>query len=231
MTTATTDVTDGIAPMRPQRKDAARNRELLIAAAREVFARRGVEASLDDVAKHARLGVGTAYRHFANKYQLLTALLSQTIDELVAEAERAARIDDPWQALVAFLEAALKVQARDRGLREVLMGVHEPEMLEQLQQRISDPLNEIVHRARRAKVVRRDLEVSDVGMMMAMLCTVTDLAGDTDPDLWRRYLTLALDGIRPGGSKLPVKALDEAALRKAVATHKQAIARSLRSNS
>jgi AcrR family transcriptional regulator len=218
MTQATTP---DVAPARPLRKDAARNRELLIAAAREVFARRGIEASLDDVARHAGLGVGTAYRHFTNKYELLSALMSQTIDQIVAEAEQAARMDDPWQGLVSFLEATVGVQARDRGLREVMMGVHDPEQLEQVQERMSTPLNEIVRRAKRAGVVRRDLEQSDLGIIIAMLCSVTEIAGDTEPELWRRYLTLALDGIKPGGSKLPVKALDEASMRKAFTTHKQ----------
>src|ERR1700761_5574319 len=95
---------DQIAPARPLRKDAARNRELLIEAAREVFARRGLEASLDDVAHHAGLGVGTAYRHFANKYELATALMQQTIDTIVASAEQALQADDPWVGLTDFLE-------------------------------------------------------------------------------------------------------------------------------
>lgn len=227
MTTATTAAQHGVAPAssaRPQRKDAARNRELLIDAAREVFARRGIEASLDDVAKHAGVGVGTAYRHFANKFELIKALMSQTIDEVVDRAERAAQLEDPWEALVAFFEAALAMQARDRGLREVLMGVHDPEMLERVQQRMSQPINDVVRRARRANVIRRDIEVSDVGMMIAMLCTVAEISGDANPELWRRYLTLALDSLKPGGSRLPVKALDEQAMREAMATHKQGCA-------
>lgn len=210
------------APARPLRKDAVRNRELLIAAAREVFARRGIEASLDDVARQAGLGVGTAYRHFANKHELLSAMMTETINQIIEDAERAASMDDPWQGLVSFFESMVATQARDRGLREVLMGIHDPEQLEQVQQRMSPPLNEIVRRAKRAGAIRRDLEPSDVGMIVAMLCTVTEIAGDTEPDLWRRFLALALDGMKPGGSKLPIKALDEATMRKAFATHKQA---------
>lgn len=214
-----------VAPARPRRKDAARNRELLVDAAREVFARRGVEASLDDVAKHAGLGVGTAYRHFANKHELLQALMSQTIDQVIEAAERAAAMADPWQALVAFLEAMLEVQARDRGLREVLMGVHDPDSLDRVHDRLSPLLNDIVRRARRAKVVRNDLAASDLGMMITMLCAVAEVAGDADPELWRRYLAMSLDGIKPGGSRLPVKALDDETLRRAMATHKQSLAR------
>ena len=91
------------------RKDAARNRGLLIDAAREVFAQRGLEASLDDVAHRAGLGVGTAYRHFANKYELAGAILQHAVDEIVAHAEHALTVEDPWQALVGVNLWALTV--------------------------------------------------------------------------------------------------------------------------
>src|ERR671937_1450248 len=91
---------------RPLRKDAARNRALLVQAAREVFAERGLEASLDDVAHHAGLGVGTAYRHFANKYELAQAILAESVDEVVELAERAATSDHPWAGSVAFVDRA-----------------------------------------------------------------------------------------------------------------------------
>ena len=226
MSQATEPVAGAVAPARPLRKDAVRNRELLIAAAREVFARRGSEASLDDVARHAGLGVGTAYRHFANKHELLTAMMADILDGMVLELERAALIDDPWQALVAFLEAALAVQARDRGLREVMLGVYDPDEMERVHERLSPPLNDIVGRARAAGVVREDLQPTDVGMIIAMLCAVTEVAGEADPELWRRYLAMTLDGIRPGGSTLPVPALDEQVMRTAMATHKQSVVRS-----
>jgi AcrR family transcriptional regulator len=213
-------VADDIAPARPLRKDAVRNRELLIAAARDVFGRRGIEASLDDVAQRAGLGVGTAYRHFANKYELLTALMAQTIDEIVEQAELAAKIEDPWQALVTFFEAALGVQAKDRGLREVMMGLHDPSHFDQVQDRFLVPINQIVRRAKRAHVVRRDLETSDVGMIIAMLCAVADISSDSEPELWRRYLAVCLEGLKPDTPRLPVAALDEAQMRKAMANHK-----------
>ena len=146
--------TEPLTTSRPMRKDAARNRELLIAAAREVFAKRGLEASLDEVARHAGVGVGTAYRHFANKYELLSALMTQAVDEMVADAERALAEDDPWQGLVLFLESALAVQSEDRGLREALMGVHDPQKLEQIHDRLVGPISEILLRAQRAGVVR-----------------------------------------------------------------------------
>jgi AcrR family transcriptional regulator len=210
------------ATSRRLRKDAARNRELLIEAAREVFARRGLEASLDDVAHHAGLGVGTAYRHFANKYELATALMQQAIDRVVSSAEQALLVEDPWQGLVSFLEATLAVQSADRGLREVLMGVHDPAKMEQIHDRLAGPTAELISRAQRAGAIRADADTTDLGFIVGMVCTVADMAGDSSPELWRRYLTLCLDGLRPGGTPFPTKALSERQYRAALAVHKGA---------
>src|SRR3954451_15728355 len=94
------------AAARPMRKDAARNRALLVQAGREVFAERGLDASLDDVAQRAGLGVGTAYRHFANKHELAQAIFTEAIDELIAEAKAAAAMPDAWAGIVRFIEQA-----------------------------------------------------------------------------------------------------------------------------
>jgi AcrR family transcriptional regulator len=213
-----------VAPSRPQRKDAARNRELLIDAAREVFARRGIEASLDDVARHAGVGVGTAYRHFANKYELLTAIMAQSIDDFVAAIESTLEIDDPWAGIVAFFEAGLTLQTRDRGLREVLFGVHDAETMTQVQDRLMGPIGTLLRRAKKAGVVRKDLETSDLGMIVTMICAIADIAGDTHPDVWRRYLDLCLDGLKPGDARFSVPALSDAEFRDAMITHKQTLA-------
>jgi len=210
---------------RPLRKDAARNRALLIAAAREVFAKRGLEASLDEVARHAGVGVGTAYRHFANKYELVSALMSNAVDDMVADAERALAAEDPWLGLVGFLEAALADQSEDRGLREALMGVHDTEKLEQVHDRLVGPITEILRRAQRAGVVRADAEPTDIGFIITMACAVADVASDCAPQLWRRYLAMCLEGLKPGGAALPAAALTEREFRDAMATHKQALAR------
>jgi len=112
---------------RPLRKDAARNRELLIAAAREVFASRGFEASMDDIAHHAGLGVGTAYRHFANKYDLANAIFDKAVEAFVDSAEEAMATPDPWQALVDVIEQTLEAQTDNRAIREILLGLRKNE--------------------------------------------------------------------------------------------------------
>jgi len=209
---------------RPLRKDAARNRALLLDAAREVFAERGLEASLDDIARHAGLGVGTAYRHFSNKYELAQAIFAEAIDAVVELAERASSAADPWVGIVSFLQGTAEMQTADRGLREVLMGVIDPEKMEQVHDRLSEPLRTMIERAKHAHQVRPDVEATDLGIVVLMLCTVADVTGDAAPDLWRRYLPMLLDGLR-SGSELPVPPVAEDVLRKAMDSHKQRLVR------
>lgn len=205
------------------RKDAARNRALLVAAGREVFAERGLDASLDDVAHHAGLGVGTAYRHFANKLELAKAIFAEAIDEFVTLAEQASEMDSAWDGIVAFLSGAAEVQTVDRGLREVLMGVHDPELMEQTNDRLMVPLDNLVARAKVAGEVRADIEATDIGLVVMMLCTVADVTADAVPDLWRRYLPMLTNGLRPG-TEVDVPPISDELLRKALATHKQRLA-------
>jgi len=209
---------------RPLRKDAARNRALLIQAGREVFAERGLEASLDDVAHHAGLGVGTAYRHFANKFELGRAIFTEAVDEIVETARVAARMNDPWQGIVTFMEKAAEAQTKDRGLREVLMGVHDSAEMERINEIISPLLTELVARAKADGVVRDEVDSTDVGVAVMMLCTVADVTGDVAPGLWRRYLPMLMDGLR-AGSPLPVPALSPEDFREAMSCHKQRLMR------
>jgi AcrR family transcriptional regulator len=200
---------------RPMRKDAARNRELLIAAGRDVFAKRGLEASLDEIARHAGVGIGTAYRHFANKFELAEAIMGEAIGNVVAAAERALEVDNPWDGLVGFLEDVLEVQTQDRGLREVMMGVRNPHKSDEVYERLSQPILSILERAQDAGSVRAELSVTDLGCMLAMLCEVADLGSDTAPDLWRRYSGILLAGLRPDGPELPGAPLSEQEFRAA----------------
>ena len=207
------------------RKDAARNRELLLTAAREVFGERGLDASLDDVARRAGVGVGTAYRHFANKHELAAAIFAEEVAEIAALAESSAQAEDPWQGLVDFLERTLQAQTVNRGLREVLMGVHDASQEEEMHGLLSEPIIRIVTRAQEAGVVRADADATDLGMVIIMLCVVADVAADADPQLWRRYLPIMLAGLKPDGPELPLPPLADDVMRKAMSSHKQRLAR------
>ena len=106
---------------RPLRRDAERNRQRILRAASEVFTARGVEATLDDVAHHAGVGVGTVYRRFPDKEALIEALFEKRLDTMVGLAEEGSANPDPWAGLVFFLEQAGGLLAGDRGLRQILM--------------------------------------------------------------------------------------------------------------
>lgn len=214
----------GDAP-RPMRRDAQRNRALLIEAARDVFAKRGLEASLDDVARQAGVGVGTAYRHFANKFELAEAVVREAVHEIAEEATRAAAHDDPWAGLVGFLESVLRHQTGNRALREVMMGVHDPAKSGEVHDLLSGPITTLLARAKQAGAVRPDVEPSDLGFVAIMLCQVADVTADSAPDLWRRYLPTLLSALRPGGPPLPDAPLDEEQFRTATAARMSAAIR------
>jgi AcrR family transcriptional regulator len=212
------------AASRPLRKDAVRNRDLLVRAAREVFAERGLEASMDDVAHRAGLGVGTAYRHFANKYELAKAIMAEAIERVYELVDTAAALEDPWAGLVSFVEGVAELQSSDRGLREVLMGVHDDTQMEEVNGRITVQLEGVVRRAKAAHAIRDDVEVSDIGLVVLMLCTVADVTADAAPDLWQRYLPTLLDGLRTGTAPA-VPPISSDVLRKSMSTHKQRLVR------
>src|SRR6195952_3672740 len=106
-------------PERPLRKDAARNRERILGAAGEVFAERGLDVTLDDIARHAGVGVGTVYRRFADKDQLIEALFDRRLEQITELAQQSLAADDAFAGLVGFMTSSLELQAADRGLREL----------------------------------------------------------------------------------------------------------------
>src|SRR6201747_135225 len=103
---------------RPLRKDAAENRERLLTAASELFAERGLNVTLNDIAHHAGVGVGTAYRRFANKEEVIDALFEQRLMEVASVAQESLDDPDAWRGLVSFLERALHLRHGDQGLNE-----------------------------------------------------------------------------------------------------------------
>jgi AcrR family transcriptional regulator len=170
---------------------------------------------MDDVANHAGLGVGTAYRHFANKHELASAIFDTAVDEIVELAERAMAMADPWDGLVTFLEATLNAQTLNRALREILSGIYDDDR-DRHNARITAPFTPLVERAKSAGALRADAEPSDVSLIVVMLCTVADASSATSPYLWRRYLPMMLEGLRTGAAPMPVAPLSPEQLRLAL---------------
>ncbi|MFJ6086175.1 TetR/AcrR family transcriptional regulator [Streptomyces sp. NPDC092369] len=186
----------------PLRRDAELNRRRLLAAGREVFRDRGLAATLDDVARHAGLGVGTAYRHFANKEELVDAVFEDMIDRVEASAREAAADPDAWHGLASSLEKVCELQAHDRGLREVMLGTGKAAQRHALVDRRVKPLVDVlITRAKAQGTLRADVVPLDLPMIQLMVAAITDRTGE--PDLWRRYLRLLLDGMRtrPDGNQ------------------------------
>lgn len=190
---------------RSARRDSVRNRERLVTAAREVFAEHGFGATLDDIARHAGLGTGTAYRHFPNKHAIAAEVLREATEQIVLDAEEALAIEDPWQALVEFFERIGARQAADRGLYQTLTGQGDDDEQARIWPRIIAAVTELFERAHRAGAIRPDVAAQDVAAIFALLGPAFTMSRTIRPDLWRRYLALLLDALRPADqSPLPV---------------------------
>ena len=181
---------------RKLRADAARNRQRVLAAAAQVFAERGLDVSLDEVAHAAGVGVGTVYRRFPNKEALIDALFEDKVENMVVLAREAAAFDDPWEGFVHFIEQALEWQMRNRGLRDVLLRSESGcAGAARTREAVTPILATIIERAQRGGKLRPDVVVNDVPMLVTMLGAVSDYVGLNDPELWRRYMVLILDGL------------------------------------
>src|SRR4051812_9207107 len=193
---------------RPLRKDAELNRERLLAAARELFATRGLEVTLNEIAHHAGVGVGTAYRRFANKEEVIDALFEERLQDVVSVAKEALSATDAWDGLVSFLERSLHMQFGDRGLTEIMNSPQlGRERVNQSRDRIAPLMTQLVARAKKQGAVRPDFDQTDLIFIQLALAAIIDKTRGLAPDLYRRYLTMWLDGIRsPRGEFTPLPA-------------------------
>jgi AcrR family transcriptional regulator len=195
---------------RPLRKDAELNRQRLLAAATELFAEHGLGVTLNDIAHRAGVGVGTAYRRFDNKEQVIDALFERRIEEVVALGQAALEHPDAWHGLTHFLEGWLRLNLEDRGLTEVFTNpAAGSDRLDEARDRIAPFTEAIAERAVAEGVVRQDLRGTDVFFIQLTLTSLLDRTRKLAPDLYRRYLAIFLDGIRADRalSDLPVDAL------------------------
>ena len=203
-------------PARTKRKDAALNSERLMQAAREVFARQGLSATLEDVARHAGVGVGTVYRNFASKRELIQTLYDASLEGALAGVRTAVEIEDPWVAIETFFEVTAAAQAQDRGLCELLLGRDSSGLGAHTAAELVTALTRLFDRASAAGVLRAGIGVTDTWPIFAMLYAIYG-TNESRPDLWRRYLALILDGLRAADRPaLPVPALDLAAFTAAL---------------
>jgi AcrR family transcriptional regulator len=187
---------------RPLRADAARNAERIMHAAREAFAEAGADVSLEEVARRAGVGVATLYRRFPSKDDLIRSIVEWRYAEQVEPVMAAALADgDPWQGLVAALDAALTVAAEERG---IIKASRDPgRLVSGILDRFFPELATIVVRGQEAGQIRADLTPADLPPLVYMLISTLRLTEPGCAD-WRRYLSLLLDALRPSSaSPLP----------------------------
>jgi AcrR family transcriptional regulator len=182
---------------RPLRKDAERNRGRILEAARELFAQQGLGVTLNDVAHHAGVGVGTVYRRFRDKGQLLDELFEEQVGELAALIEEGLADPDPWRGFTGYVTHNLELQSRDRAFREILLGTPEgAERIGRVRTRLFPLGSQLVQRAKDVGALRADFEPEDLPLLLMMLTAVIDAAHEVAPELWRRYLELVIQGLR-----------------------------------
>jgi AcrR family transcriptional regulator len=193
------------APGRPLRRDAERNRQRILDAARALVAEVGLDISHDDIARAADVGVGTVYRRFPDKQKLIEELFDERVDQIVALVDAARQLEDPWQGLRAFLEGNLELQAGDQGLKELMLGnSRATDLAQRAQRRIGSAVRELVARAHASGQLRADVGVEDFPLVQMMVGAVMEDARHIDPNLWRRALALLLDGYRADGKPTPL---------------------------
>ena len=186
------------------RIDARRNREAVFAAAKELFAEHGIEAQMPDVAKAANVGVGTVYRHFPTKDDLIAAMVAERFERFADKARECLDMDDAWAGVAEFIRFAAQVQADDRGICEVM--AERRDLMGQAAEAAGLPAlsDKLVKRAQRAGELRRDLEWQDIPMIACGLGSITQQTMGPAIGRWPRLVEIILDGLRaPGGGKLP----------------------------
>ena len=178
------------------RADAERNRRRILDAARAVYAEHGLGVGVDAVARAAGVGVGTLYRRFPTKQDLLRAIVEDRVEQLAACLGEAARIDDPWESFARAAEEFAGAIARDRAFFEVVQHL-EPGAAHAARERTLKAIAPILRRAQKAGAVRDDLVIEDVPALCAVAARLPAWRLERQPELWRRYLAVVLDGVRP----------------------------------
>jgi AcrR family transcriptional regulator len=181
---------------RPLRADAERNRLRILDAAAELFAERGLQVSLDDVAERAGVGVGTVYRRFPDREALVDAVLESRVAEFVGIAEDAVANPDPWEGVKNLIERGAEFHGRNRALKELMFSAPGGRAwVDRVRRRMRPLTGGLVKAAQEQGKLRGDLNTLDVPLTMLMLASAIEFTAHTDADNWRRLLGIVLDGL------------------------------------
>jgi len=184
----------GSASARATRSDALRNRERLVAAAREAFTEEGTSVSMESIARRAGVGIGTLYRHFPTRLSVVEAVYVNDVDEMLETARRTVDQYEPWEAVSRFFDAFDRYAQTKVALLAELQQAFEknPAMRSGAREKIFEAFDIVIGRAQAAGVIRADVTGSDVSQLLSPVCTNTAL----DRSQIRRMLDIILEGLR-----------------------------------
>ena len=186
---------------KPLRKDAQRNRDLLVEAARGLYAERGLDVALEEIAKTAGVSIGTLYNHFPQRADLVNAVFADRTETVAKLAEHALSLDDAWIGLTSFVERVCELQAADRGYNE--LAAKRPPQTEDLE-RGYELMTRIVDRAKESGALRPDFTLEDMAFVTWGIARTVEATAAVRPEAWRRHLALLFDGMRaPTAHPLP----------------------------
>lgn len=188
------------------RADAARNRQAIVEAARAVFAEQGLDAPLDEIAKRAGTGNATLYRRFPTRSDLVAAVFAERMAEHRDAVDAALADPDPWEGFAAYIRAAAAMQARDRGIADlVTMELTTAPEIDRLRVEAFDGLVRLVERAQTAGALRDDFTTQDVVVVLMANAGLVERAAGIADTASARLVHLLLDGLRaPAATDGPV---------------------------
>jgi AcrR family transcriptional regulator len=183
------------------RADAQRNLVRVLDAAREVFAEQGIDAPVTDIAERAGVGVGTIFRRFPTKEDLLVAVVEQRTVQLTEAADEALASTDPGAGLRGFMETATAMQISDVCWCEAGSEIFGREGIRELTDILVGKLDELLTRAQAAGHVRSDVVALDIPVLLMAVAKSGLMLESTVPGAWKRYLGIVLDGLRPEAAR------------------------------
>jgi AcrR family transcriptional regulator len=179
------------------RSDACRNRDAILAAARDVFARQGLQAPLEDIARQAGVGIATVYRRFPSRERLVAAALLEKVRQYADAAEQARANPDPWAGFAQFVRRSCALQANDRGLSEWLsMTLPASEEVEHLRATVYRHVTDLAERAKAAGRLRPDFVPEDLLLVLIANAAVLHVSGPDATRAWPRLVALFLDAFQ-----------------------------------
>ncbi|WP_030906741.1 TetR/AcrR family transcriptional regulator [Streptosporangium amethystogenes] len=173
------------------RKDALHNRELLLRAARSLFADRGLDVPLEEIARTAGVSIGTLYNRFPTRAELVEAVFEDRVATVAELAERSLAMDDAWKGLVAFITGVCELQAADLGYNDLAVRGAAADTAAGYAL-----MRRIIERAQESGALRDDVTLEDMAFVIWGVAATVRATFRVAPGVWRRHLALTLDGLR-----------------------------------